>query len=167
MREPVHTVTAVDFDLQRSLATTTAASTSGPTKTVNKLEEEAPLVLQWAQMHRVGILALTIFMTFSLMGIGLSVCRSFMDPDCMAQMAGTSQDMDHCKKMCQLGQDESPMVLEKAQSKVSTDTVAESVLPIVPPLSTHLHGIHETSRFEVHHTLPRGEVYLLNASLLI
>ena len=118
-------------------------------------------------MHRVGILALTVFMTFSLMGIGLSVCRSFMDPDCMTQMAGTSQDMDHCKKMCQLGQDESPVVLGKEQPKVSSDTVALSVLPLVPPLITYLHGIHETSRFEVHNTLPRGEVYLLNASFLI
>jgi hypothetical protein len=118
-------------------------------------------------MQRTGILALTLLMTFSVLGIGLSVCRSFMDPDCMARMAGTSQDMDHCQKMCQLGQDESPFVLEKAQSKVSSDTVAVSVLPSVPPLSTRLHGIHETSRFEVHNTLPRGEVYLLNASLLI
>ena len=118
-------------------------------------------------MHRVGILALTVFMTFSLMGIGLSVCRDFMDPDCMARMSGTSQDMDHCKKMCQLGQDESPVVLGKEQPKVSSDTVALSVLPLVPPLSTYLHGIHETSRFEVHNTLPRGEVYLLNASFLI
>ena len=118
-------------------------------------------------MHRVGILALTVFMTFSLMGIGLSVCRDFMDPDCMARMSGTSQGMDHCKKMCQLGQDESPVVFEKAQQKVSSDTVAVSVLPAVPPLSTHLHWIHKTSRFEVPTTLPRGEVYLLNASLLI
>ena len=118
-------------------------------------------------MHKAGILILTLLMTSSLFGIGLSVCRSFMDPDCMAQMAGTSQDMDHCKKMCQLGQDESPVVLEKAQPKVSSDTVAVSVLPLVPPLSTYLHWIHETARFEVHNTLPIGEVYLLNASLLI
>ncbi len=118
-------------------------------------------------MQRAGILALTLLMTFSLLGIGLSVCRSFMDPDCMARMAGASQDMDHCKKMCQLGQDESPMVLEKAQSKFSFDTVAVSVLPVVPPLSTHLHRIHETARFEVPDILPRGEVYLLNGSFLI
>ncbi len=118
-------------------------------------------------MHKAGTLILTLSMTFSLFGTGLAVCRSFMDPDCMAQMAGTPQDMDHCKKMCQLGQDESPMVLGKAQSKVSSDTVAVSVLPSVPPLTTRLHGIHETSKFEVHNTLPRGEVYLLNASLLI
>ena len=118
-------------------------------------------------MHKAGILALTLLMTFSLFGIGLAVCRGFMDPDCMAQMAGTSQDMGHCKKMCQLGQAESPVVLGKAQPKVSSDTVAVSVLPLVPPLSTHLHWIHETSRFEVHNTLPIREVYLLNASLLI
>ncbi len=118
-------------------------------------------------MHKVGVLALTILMTVSLLGVGLSVCRSFMDPDCMEQMAETSQDMDHCKKMCQLGQDESPVVLGKAQPKVSSDTVALSVLPLVPPLCTHLHWIHKTSRFEVPNTLPRGEVYLLNASLLI
>jgi len=140
---------------------------SATNRTVNKLEEDATLVLQWSQMHRVGILALTVFMTFSLMGIGLSVCRDFMDPDCMARMSGTSQDMDHCQKMCQLGQDESPFVLEKAQPQVSSDTVAVSVLPAVPPFSTHLHWIHKTSRFEVPNTLPRGEVYLLNASLLI
>ena len=85
----------------------------------------------------------------------------------MAQMAGTPQDMDHCKKMCQLGQDESPVVLEKAQPKVFSDTVAVSILPLVPPLSIHLRCIYETARFEVHNTLPRGEVYLLNASLLI
>ncbi len=118
-------------------------------------------------MHKVGVLVLTLLMTVSLLGVGLSVCRSFMELDCMDQMAGTSQDMDHCKKMCQLGQDESPVVLEKAQPKVSSDTVALSVLPVVPPLSTHLDCIHETLRFEVHTTLPRGEVYLLNSSLLI
>jgi hypothetical protein len=140
---------------------------SATNRTVNKLEEDATLVLQWSQMHRVGILALTVFMTFSLMGMGLSVCRDFMDPDCMTQMAGTSQDMDHCQKMCQLGQDESPFVLEKAQPKVSSDITSVLVLPLVPPISTHLHWIHKTSRFEVPNTLPRGEVYLLNASLLI
>ncbi len=118
-------------------------------------------------MRKVGSLALTLFLAFGLLGIGLSVCRNFMEPDCMDQMAGTSQDMDHCKKMCQLGQDESPVVLEKAQPKVSSDIIAVLVLPLVPPLSTHLHGIPKTSRFEVHNTLPRGEVYLLNSSLLI
>ncbi len=118
-------------------------------------------------MHKAGSFALTFLMTFSLLGIGLSVCRSFMDPDRMAQMAGTSQDMEHCKRMCQLGQDESPVVLEKAQPKVSSDILAVVVLPLVPPLSTHLHWIHKTSRFEAHNTLPRGEVYLLNASFLI
>ena len=118
-------------------------------------------------MHKAGTLILTLLMTFSLFGTALAVCRSFMDPDCMAQMAGTPQDMDHCKKMCQLGQDESPVVLEKAQQKVFSDTVAVSILPLVPPLSTHLHSIHEISRSAVHNTLPRGEVYLLNASLLI
>jgi len=118
-------------------------------------------------MQKVGSLALTLLLVLGLLGTGLSVCRSFMEPESMDQMAGTSQDMDHCKKMCQLGQDESPVVLGKEQPKVSSDTVALSVLPLVPPLSTYLHGIHETSRFEVHNTLPRGEVYLLNASFLI
>ncbi len=118
-------------------------------------------------MQKVGSLALTLLLVLGLLGTGLSVCRSFMDPDCMAQMAGTSQDMDHCKKMCQLGQDESPFVLEKAQPKVSSDITSVLVLPLVPPISTHLHWIHKTSRFEVPNTLPRGEVYLLNASLLI
>lgn len=118
-------------------------------------------------MRTVGILALTLFMTFSLLGIGLSVCRSFMDPDCMAQMAGTSRDMDRCQEMCQFGQDESPVILEKAQPKVSSDIIAVLILPLVPPLSTHLHWTHKTSRFEVPNTLPRGDVYLLNASLLI
>jgi len=117
-------------------------------------------------MHKVGVLALTLLMTVSLLGVGLSVCRSFMEPDCMDQMAGT-QNMDHCKKMCQLGQDESPAVLEKAQPKVSSDVIAVLVLPLVPPLSPHLHWIPKTSGFEVHNTLPRGEVYLLNGSLLI
>ncbi len=118
-------------------------------------------------MQKVASLALTLLLVLGLLGIGLSVCRSFMDLDCMAQMAGTSEDMDHCKKMCQLGQDESPVVLEKAQPKVFSDTVAVSVLPLVPSVSTYLHRIHETARFEVHNTLPIGEVYLLNASLLI
>ncbi len=118
-------------------------------------------------MQKVGSLALTLLLVLGLLGVGLSVCRGFMDPDCSAEMAGASQDMDHCEKMCQLGQDESPAVFEKAQPKVSFDTVAALVLPLVQPRSTHLHWIHKTSRFEVHNTLPKGEVYLLNASLLI
>ena len=118
-------------------------------------------------MRKVGSLALTLLLAFSLLGIGLSVCRNFMDMECAAQMAGTSQDMDHCKKMCQLGQDESPVVLQKAQPKVSFDTLAALVLPLMPPLSPHLHFVHETSRLEVHNKLPVGEVYLLNASFLI
>ncbi len=118
-------------------------------------------------MQKVGSLALTLLLVLGLLGTGLSVCRSFMDPDCMTQMAGTSQDMDHCQKMCQLGQDESPFALEKAQPKVSSDITAVLVLPLVPPFNTHLHWTHKTSRFEVPNTPPRGEVYLLNASLLI
>ena len=118
-------------------------------------------------MRKVGSLALTLLLAFGLLGIGLSVCRNFMDMECAAQMAGASQEMDQCQKMCQLGQDESLVVLEKAQPKVASHTVAALVLPVVSPLSTHLHWTHETSRFDVHNTLPPGEVYLLNASLLI
>ncbi len=118
-------------------------------------------------MRKVGSLALTLLLAFGLIGIGLSVCRSFMDMECAAQMAGASQDMDHCKKMCQLGQDESLAVFEKAQPKVASDTVAALILPFVPPISPHLDWIHETSRFEVHNKLPPGKVYLLNASFLI
>ncbi len=118
-------------------------------------------------MQKVGSLTVTLLTVLGLLGIGLSVCRGFMDPDCSAEMAGASQDMDHCEKMCQLGQDESLVVLEKAQPKVASHTVAALVLPVVSPLSTYLHWTHETSRFDVHNTLPQGEVYLLNASLLI
>ncbi len=118
-------------------------------------------------MRKVGSLALTLLLAFGLIGIGLSVCRTFMDMECAAQMAGASQDMDHCKKMCQLGQDESLAVFEKAQPKVASDTVAALILPLVPPISPHLDWIHETSRFEVHNKLPPGKVYLLNASFLI
>jgi len=136
-------------------------------KNVNKLEEEGTLVLQLAQMREVGSLALTLVLAFGLLGVGLSVCRDFMDIECATPMVGASQKMDHCKKMCQLGRDETPAVFEKAQPKVSSDTVAASVLPLMPPLSTHLHWIHETSRLEVHNKLPMGKVYLLNASFLI
>ncbi len=118
-------------------------------------------------MRKVGSLALTLLLAFGLLGIGLSVCRNFMDMECASQMAGASQDIDQCQKMCQLGQDQSPVVLEKAQPKISPDSLAVLILPEVPPLSTHLDGIRETSRFEVHNTLSQGEVYLLNASLLI
>ncbi len=118
-------------------------------------------------MRKVGSFALTLLLAFGLIGIGLSVCRDFMDIECAAQMAGASQNMDHCKKMCQLGQDESLAVFEKAQPKVASDTVAALVLPLISPVSPHLHLIHETSRLEVHNKLAREEVYLLNASLLI
>ena len=118
-------------------------------------------------MRRVGTLTLTLLLTFGLLGLGLSVCRNFMDMECAAQMAGASQKMDPCEKMCQLGQDESPAVFNKAQPKVSSNTVAVSVLPFISPVSPHLHLIHETSRLEVHNKLAREEVYLLNASLLI
>ncbi len=118
-------------------------------------------------MRKFGSLALTLFLAFGLLGIGLSVCRNFMDMECASQIAGSSQDMDPCQKMCQLGQDQSPAVFEKAQPKFASDNIADLVLPLVPLLSTPLHWIHETSRFEVHNTLPQGEVYLLNASLLI
>ncbi len=118
-------------------------------------------------MRKVGSLALTLLLAFGLLGIGLSVCRNFMDMECAAQMAGASQEMDQCEKMCQLGQDESLVVLEKAQPKVASHNMAALVLPLVPPLRTPLHWTHETSRFEVHNTLSQGEVYLLNASLLI
>ncbi len=118
-------------------------------------------------MRKVGSLALTLSLAFGLIGIGLSVCRNFMDMECAAQMAGASQNMDHCKKMCQLGQDESLAVFEKAQPKVASDTVAALILPLVPPISPHLDWIHETSRLEVHNKLPIGKVYLLNASFLI
>ena len=118
-------------------------------------------------MRKVGSLALTLVVVFAQLGIGLSVCRNFIDMECADQMAGASQGMDHCKKMCQLGRDESPAVFEQAQPKISSDTVAALVLPLVPPISSHLDWIHETSRLEVHNKLPMGKVYLLNASFLI
>ena len=118
-------------------------------------------------MRKVGSLALTLLLAFGLLGIGLSVCRNFMDMECAAQMAGASQNMDHCKKMCQLGRDESPAVFEKAQPKVASDTVAVLFLPFMPPIGTHLDWIHETSRLEVHNKHRMGKVYLLNTSFLI
>ena len=118
-------------------------------------------------MRKVGSLALTLFLAFGLLGIGLSVCRNFMDLECATEMAGASQNMDHCKKMCQLGRDESLAVFEKEQPKVASDTVAAVVLPLMPPISPYFHWIHETSRLEIHNKLPMGKVYLLNASFLI
>ena len=85
----------------------------------------------------------------------------------MAQMAGAGQNPDHCKKMCQLGQDERPALLEKVQPKFSSDTVAIFVHLFRLPIQSHLHSIHESSRLDVHNKNPIGEVYLLNASFLI
>lgn len=118
-------------------------------------------------MQKVGSLALTLLLVLGLLGTGLSVCRSFMDPDCVTQLVGASQDPDQCRKMCQFGQDESLAVIEKAQSQSSFSTpivLAEHVmLPRVP----HVQLIHRTTKVEVDKTLPPGEVYLLNASFLI
>ena len=118
-------------------------------------------------MRKAGTFALTLLLVFGLLGIGLSVCRSFMDPDCMAQMAGAGRNPDHCKKMCQLGQDESPALLEKAQPKLSIDTVAMVVHHFTLPAQPSLHATPEGSSLNIHHKNLIGEVYLLNASFLI
>ena len=118
-------------------------------------------------MRTVGILALTLLLVFGLLGLGLSVCRSFLDADCAAQMAGASQDTDHCQKMCQFGRDEFPAVLEKVPPEFSSGTPAILVQHLMLPLSPQLHLIHEASRLDFHNKLPIGEVYLLNASFLI
>ena len=118
-------------------------------------------------MRKAGALTLALLLVFGLLGIGLSVCRSFMDPDCMAQMAGAGQNPDHCKRMCQLGQDERPALLEKVQPKLSSDTVAIFVHQFTLPIQPQLHSFHEGSRLDVHNKNPIGEVYLLNASFLI
>tara|TARA_B100000809_G_C14954922_1_gene465225 strand:+ start:172 stop:537 length:366 start_codon:yes stop_codon:yes gene_type:complete len=118
-------------------------------------------------MRIVGTLTLVLVLVVGLLGVGLSVCRSFMDLDCMAQMAGAGQDPDFCQKMCQLGQDESPALLEKAQPKLSPETVAIFVHQFTLPVQPVLHSIHEGSRLDVQNKNPIGEVYLLNASFLI
>ena len=114
-----------------------------------------------------GALTLAVLLVLGLLGIGLSVCRDFMEPDGTAQMAGTAQDRDHCEKMCQLGQDESPALLEKVQPKFASDTVAIFSHLFTLPIKPHLHSIHENSRLDVPNNTPIGEVYLLNASFLI
>ncbi len=118
-------------------------------------------------MRRVGSLTLVLVLVVGLLGVGLSVCRSFMDLDCMAQMAEAGQDPDFCQKMCQLGRDESPALLQKAQPKLSFDTVAIFVHQFTLPVQPHLYSIHEGSRLDVHNKNPIAEVYLLNVSFLI
>jgi hypothetical protein len=118
-------------------------------------------------MRQVETLTLVLLLAFGLFGVGFSVCRDFMDMD-ESKMAGACQDEDDCQKTCRFGQDESPAVFEKIQPQVFSDTVAVLVLHLMPPLSPHLHLLHETtSRLEVHSKLPIGEVYLQNASFLI
>lgn len=118
-------------------------------------------------MREVASLTLTLLLVLGLVGVGLSVCRSFMDLDCVAHMAGPSQDLDHCKKMCQFGQDESQAVLQKAQPEGSLSAPIVLVEHLMPPLGPHVQLIHRATRVEVDKTLPLGEVYLLNASFLI
>ena len=118
-------------------------------------------------MRRVGTLTLVLVLVVGLLGVGLSVCRSFMDPDCMAQMAGAGQNPDQCQMMCQLGQDENPALLEKAQPKLSSDTVAIFAHQFTLPIQPQLHTTHAGSRLEVDNKNPIGKVYLLNASFLI
>ncbi len=115
-------------------------------------------------MPKVETLTLVLLLAFGLFGNGFSVCRGFDE----SEMAGACQDRDPCQDTCRFGQDESPAVLEKIQPEVFSDTVAVLVLHLMPPLSPHLHLLHETtSRFQVHSKLPIGEVYLQNASFLI
>ena len=118
-------------------------------------------------MRTVGTLTLVLVLVAGLLGVGLSVCRSFMDPDCMAQMAGAGQNPDQCQKMCQLGQDENPALLEKVPPKLSSDTVAIFAHQLTLVMQPQLHSVHEGSRLDVHNKNPIGEVYLLNASFLI
>ena len=114
-------------------------------------------------MRQVETLTLVLLLVFGLFGNGFSVCRGFDE----SKIAGACQDRDPCQKTCRFGQDESPAVFEKVQPQVSSDTVAVLVLPLMPPLSPHLHLLHGASRLEVHSKLPTGEVYLRNASFLI
>ncbi len=118
-------------------------------------------------MRKAGTLTLVLLLVFGVVVVGLSACRGFMNAECMAQMAGTDQDLDQCKKMCQLGQDERPALLEKAQPKFSSDTVASLVHLFTLPEQLRLHSILEGSKLDVHNQPPRGEVYLLNAAFLI
>jgi hypothetical protein len=115
-------------------------------------------------MGKVETLAFVLLLAVSLFGNGFSVCRDLDE----SEIAGACQDRDPCQETCQFGQDESPAVFEKIQPQVFSDTVAVLVLHLMPPLSPHLHLLHETtSRLEVHSKLPIGEVYLQNASFLI
>ncbi len=115
-------------------------------------------------MPQVETLTLVLLLALGLFGNGFSVCRDFDE----SKMAGVCQDRDPCQETCRFGQDESPAVFEKIQPQVFSDSVAVLVLHLMPPLSPHLHLLHETtSRLEVHSKLPIGEVYLQNASFLI
>ncbi len=118
-------------------------------------------------MRKAGSLVLALVLVCGLFGVGFSVCRDFMDMD-ESEIAGACQDRDPCQETCRFGQDESPAVFEKIQPQGFSDTVAVLVLPLLPPLSPHLHLLHETtSRRQVHSKLPISEVYLQNASFLI
>jgi hypothetical protein len=117
-------------------------------------------------MRQVGTLTLVFLLIFGLFGVGFSVCRDFMDMD-ESEMAGACQDEDHCQKTCRFGLDESPAVHEKVQPQAIPDTVAVSVLPLMPPLSPRPHLLHGALPLEVHGKLSTGEVYLQNASFLI
>ncbi len=117
-------------------------------------------------MRKAGSLVLALVLVCGLFGVGFSVCRDFMDMD-ESEMAGACQDRDPCQETCRFGQYESPAVLKKVPPQASSDTVAVLVLPLMPPLSPHLHLLHGASRLEVHSKLPAGEVYLQNASFLI
>lgn len=117
-------------------------------------------------MRQVEILTLVCLLVFVLFGVGFSVCRDFMDLD-ESKLAGACQDGDDCQETCRFGLDESPAVHEKIQLQVYSDTVAVSVLHLVPPVSPRFPFPYGALPLEVHSKISTGEVYLQNASFLI
>lgn len=118
------------------------------------------------QMRRAVSLNLILFLLVGVSGLSFSVCRDFMARNPEIRMAASCADDGFCRKMCRLGQNDCPGLLQKTSSH-SLGSVASLPADLTPPPLFPSEPSHPSLSNEPVDPSPPGEVYLLNTSFLI
>ena len=118
------------------------------------------------RMRRIVAVSVILFLASGVLGLSFSTCRSFMANTPQIRMASCCADDDFCNRMCLLGQDDYPALLQTARLEfqatlgppLAASTSVASVAADQPRQQASL-GLAEPG--------PAGDVYLFNSTFLI
>lgn len=118
-------------------------------------------------MRAAGTLILGFLIAIGQLTVSYTVCRSFMAVEESCSAKAPASKSEGCRKMCELGQENCPVVLQTAKTEFSLDATKFLGAQKQLLLTSALYGKIEFPLLEIHARPSPVDVYLLNRTLLI